>query len=144
MQEAGGGFDWQHALAAVAGSIIGGIASFAAVIYRAGGKEPTIRADFQRYLNEAEHRVDDRIDAAEKRVEAKVEDMTGHFHEYFEGIRRQQDDMRLAVERDFVRKSDLKELREEMRGDLREFRDENRDDFTELKRNISKILGDKT
>lgn len=128
-----GGFDWLHAASGIGGAILGALGSIGTLIYRAGSIEPTLRAEFKRD-----------IDAAEKRVEEKIEGMTGHFHEYFEGIRRQQDDMRLAMERDFVRKHDLKELREELRSDLREFREENRDDMSELKQNIAKILGEKS
>lgn len=133
MQGEGGPFDWLHAASGLGGAVIGAIGSIGAFLYRAGGREPALRADFQKRVNDAE-----------QRVEEKIEGMTGHFHEYFEGIRRQQDDIKLSMERDFVRKHDLKELREELRGDLREFRDENRDDMSELKRNISKILGEKT
>lgn len=128
----GSGFDWMHAASALGGAVFGALSAIGTFLYRAGGVEPTLRADFQKS-----------IDAAEKRVEEKVDGMTGHFHEYFDGIRRQQDEIRLGMERDFVRKSDIKELRDEIRGNLREFREENRSDMGELKRNISKILGEK-
>ena len=47
--------------------------------------------------------------------------------------------LRFVVELQFARRKE----RDELRVDLREFRDENRDDMSELKRNISKILGEK-
>ena len=109
--DTGGGFDWAHALSAFGGAIVGALLTIAGWLYRAGGKEPTMRLDFQRSLDEAE-----------KRVETKVEDMTGHFHEYFEGIRRQQDEIKLSVERDFVRKDDFREFREEYRDDMRDLK----------------------
>ncbi len=73
--------------------------------------EPNLRADFQTSIN-----------AAEQRVEQKVEEMTGHFHEYFEGIRRQQDEMKLSMEKEFVRKDDFKEFREEWREAVRDLK----------------------
>lgn len=103
-----GGLDWWHAMTGAGGGIIG---TFLTWFWRAARVEPTIRADFRNDINEAE-----------RRVEEKVESMTSHFREYFDGIRRQQDDLRLNVEEKFVRKDDFKEFRDEWREAVRDLK----------------------
>jgi len=129
-QDTGGsGFDWPHAVSALGGAIFGAISSLAAWFWRVARIEPTIRADFQHDLGEAE-----------RRVEARIDGMGGHYQEYFEGIRRQYDDLRLEVEKDFVRRDDFNRMRSEDREAAEERRKENREAFDRLERKIDQIL----
>lgn len=111
IQPQDGGFDWWHAVSGMAGAVIGAASTLLTWIIRAARLEPIIRADFQ-----------EKLSAAEQRVEEKVEEMAGHFREYFDGIRRQQDEIKLNIEKEFVRKDDFREFREEFREEMREIK----------------------
>ena len=153
-QDAGGGFEWSHALSALGGGLVTAIGAAIGWIYKAGGREPTIRAAFTAAIGDAEKRVEDKIDAvkddletkidqAEKRGEEKVEAIVGHFHEAFSGIRQQMNDNALEVEREFLRKEDYKALRNEDRDAFTRFEERFFKQFDDLKANIARIIGDK-
>jgi hypothetical protein len=106
-----GGFDFWHAASGMGGAVIGAGSTLLTWIIRAARLEPKIRADLQASIS-----------AAEQRVEDKVDSMAGHFNEYFEGIRRQQDEMKLNMEKEFVRKDDFREFRDEWREAMRDLK----------------------
>ena len=135
MSESGGfSFDFMHALSGVIGALLGAGTAVVTWIVNAARMEPKLRADFEKAITMAESRIEDKIEASEKRKVEKMDALVDQFREYFEGIRRQQDEMKLNLEREFVRKTDFKEV-------FREFRDDLRKDFADLKTNVAKIVG---
>lgn len=131
-QDAGGGLDWGHLLSGLAGGVLTAIGQALGWIYKAGGKEPALKAQLEYSLNEA------KIE-----VENKVDEMAGHFRESFEGIRRQIDEHRLHAAENFVRWADFNRLRQEDREAAEERRKESRAAFDRLERKIDQILGQK-
>lgn len=129
-QDTGGAFDWGHLVSGLGGGLLTAIAGALGWIYKAGGKEPALKAELQKSLVEAEIR-----------VENKVDDMAGHFREAFDGIRRQIDEHKLHTVENFVRWPDFNRLRQEDREAAEERRKENRQAFDRLERKIDQILG---
>lgn len=64
-----------------------------------------------------------RATAIEKSSEARMNLLVEQFTESFAGIRRQIDEHRFYTERDFLRKEDFKDFREEYREDMREIKE---------------------
>ena len=138
-QDAGGGFDWGHALSAMGGGAITAIGAAIGWVYRAGARDPTLKAELQKNLIDAEKRVEAQIEAAKKETDGKVDSLVTQFHDTFASLRQKIGD----VERNAVTKEEFNDHRKEVREDFRISRDENREDFAELKRNIAQILGDR-
>jgi hypothetical protein len=143
MADAGGGFDWGHALSAFGGGAITAIGAAIGWIYRAGAKEPTLRKDFDESLIAAERRVESKIEAAEMKAETKLEELVAQFHDTFSAMRQKITDVEMDVVRNYVAKPDFDEFRKEFRDVFREFREEYREGFADFKTNIAHILGGK-
>lgn len=137
-QDAGGGLEWGHALSGLIGSVGTGAIAVIHWIYRSGGKEPTLRAEFKQSIIDAEQRVEEKIEASKKETETKVESLVTQFHDTFASLRQKISD----VEMNAVTKKEFGDHRKEVREDFQQSRKENREDFADLKRNIAKIIGD--
>jgi hypothetical protein len=135
-QDTGNSWDLSHILSGVGGAL-GAISAVIVGIFRAGAKEPTIKADFLKDLTDAEKRVEDKIEAAEKRAEVKIESLADQFRESFAALRQKIND----VEKDGVNKEEFNHFRHEHREDFQGMRKEIREDFAELKRNVASLLG---
>ena len=118
-QDAGTGFDWGHALSAIGGGLITAGGALIGWIYKAGGKDLTLKADFHQSLEEAESRVETKIEAVDQRVETKLEELIKHFTDTFAALREQSNLHRLEIEKDFLRKNEFGRWREEDREDKR-------------------------
>lgn len=113
MQPQDGGFDWTHGITSFISVAFGAISGFAASIWRIARIEPTIREDFKAT-----------IDDAERRVEEKIETLVSQIHETFSAIRQKINDVELGTARGFIAKSDFDDFKRELREELREqFRD---------------------
>jgi hypothetical protein len=118
MQPQDTGFDLGHWLSAFGGAIIGGVSSIFGLIYWAGGRDPKLKADFQRSLTDAEERVKDKIDEVERRAENKMTSVAGDFDETLKGLRQKINDVELETERSFLKKDEFGEFRNEYRQDM--------------------------
>ena len=106
-----------HALSGLGGSLVGGLAAVGAFLFKAGGKEPEMRLDFQNSLSAAEKLVEDKIDAATKEGETKMDAFVTQFHESFSALRQKINDVELNTAKSFVPKADFEDFRREYRED---------------------------
>lgn len=134
-----GGFDWAHGLSALIGAIFGVGSTIGTLVYRAGGREPTLRADFHKTVVEAEKRLEEKVDAAEARAEEKMTSAAHQFAETLRGLRQKIND----VEHGAIAKEDFHRFRQEDLQAAERRRQENREDFARLERKIDEILGRK-
>lgn len=131
-QDAGSG-EWGNLLSGILGALFGGGGIFGLLrwIYRAGGRQPELKAELEKSIQESEQRVEAKIDAAEKRNEDRVEQLVNQFHESFSALRQKINDVELGSARDFIDRID--KFRFEMRADMRA-------DMESLKRDIMELL----
>lgn len=114
---ADGGFDWAHAISGLGGAILGVLAGIAGHLYKAGGKEPTIRMDISSDITAAERRIEANMSAAEQRGESRIETIVNQFHDTFQALRQKINDVELDAVRNFVSKGDFEDFRKEYRDD---------------------------
>lgn len=82
---------------------------------RTAKQEQKVKTDYESKINA----VRSEMIATEKTAEAKNDLLVEQFREAFAGLRRQIDDNKLHTEKEFVRKEDFKDFREEYRQDIR-------------------------
>jgi hypothetical protein len=121
--------DWPRLAVEAVSAAASGFAGLLVGVWRWGRSS----ALFEQQLLECFAKVEE-MRAALKKVETENDErldlLVEQFREAFSGIRRQVDDNRLSTEKDFLRKDDFKDFREEYRADIRE-----------LKRCISDVKG---
>lgn len=106
-----GAFDWLHAVTGLIGAFFGAAAGLITGVWRVARIEPAIRSDFEKG-----------VDAAEKRVESKMDATAQHFDETLKGLRQKINDVELSAERRFLLKDDFNDFREEYRQDMRDLK----------------------
>lgn len=89
---------------------------------RSAKAEQALKDEVDRKINELREKAMASIEKHEDHSAARTELLVEQFKESFEGIRRQIDDHKLATEREFVRKDELRVLRDEIREDMREIK----------------------
>jgi hypothetical protein len=119
-------FDWTR-IAAEAGiaafSAVGGAVLTAWKWGRGSAKEEqSIKDDYDAKITGLREEVRKDMASLEKTTIQSRDMLVDQFKESFEGIRRQFDEHKFYTEKDFVRKDDFKEFREEHREDLRDIK----------------------
>lgn len=89
---------------------------------RSAKAEQALKDDVARKVNELREQTRAAMEKHEDHSSARTELLVEQFKESFEGLRRQMDDHKLATEREFVRKDELRVLRDEIREDMREIK----------------------
>jgi uncharacterized protein with von Willebrand factor type A (vWA) domain len=89
---------------------------------RSAVAEQALKDDVHRKVDELREQTRASMEKHEDHSNSRTELLVEQFKESFDGIRRQIDDHKLATEREFVRKDELRVLRDEIREDMREIK----------------------
>lgn len=102
---------------------IGGLVIGAWRFGRSSAKhEQTVKDDYTREIHTVREETRTAMASIEQKSTAKNDLLVEQFKESFEGMRRQIDEHRFYTERDFVKKEDFKDFREEYRDDMRDLK----------------------
>lgn len=105
------GLEWAHAVAAIAGAVIGAVSAIFMGGVRFGRMESRLKLHFQTA-----------IAGCEKQIEAKVEEARKSFDETLKGLRQKINDVELDAEKRFLQKEEFNDFRQEYREDMRELK----------------------
>lgn len=128
------GGEWLKLFGQIAISLATGIAGIIIGVWRWGQWDSTrlqgMRDDYDSKI-EALREERRKVTADYERAQTeRMDALVAQFTETFNGLRRQLDEHRLITEREFLRKQDFREFREEFRSDMRD-----------IKRSLSSIMG---
>lgn len=84
--------------------------------------EQLFKDDYNSKIRVLREEVRTSMASIEQKATAKNDLLVEQFKESFEGMRRQIDEHRFYTERDFVKKEDFKDFREEYRDDMRDLK----------------------
>lgn len=84
--------------------------------------EQLVKDDYNSKIRGLREEVRTSMASIEQKAIAKNDLLVEQFKESFEGMRRQIDEHRFYTERDFVKKEDFKDFREEYRDDMRDLK----------------------
>lgn len=115
-------FEWFHAALAAISAVAGSVAGLVSATWRIARIEPRLKLEFSEDLAGVENDLRDQIDQSNRDAAMRNELLVEQFKESFAGLRRQLDDHRLHTEQQFMRKSDFKDFRDEIREDMREIK----------------------
>jgi len=120
-------WDWAEIAVKIGIPLGSGFAGMIAGAWRGGRaterEKQKVKEDYEGKIET--HRTETRnaMAAIEKAAGARNDLLVEQFKESFDGIRRQIDEVRLSTEREFLRKDDFREFREEYREDQRRIMD---------------------
>jgi hypothetical protein len=119
--------DWVKLGVSVGASLISGAAGMIAGVWRAGRdsskREQSVKDDYDAKIKALGDEMRKALADHERASESRLDLLVGQFQESFTGLRRQVDSARLEVEREFLRKEDFRDFRDEYRKDIREIKD---------------------
>lgn len=84
--------------------------------------EQAVKDDYDAKIAALRHEVRTDMASMEKGSNASREALVDQFQESFAGIRRQLDEHRFYTEKDFMKKEDFRDFREEYREDMRDLK----------------------
>lgn len=84
--------------------------------------EQAVKDDYDTKIAKLREEVRTAMAAQATKSEARTDLLVEQFKESFEGIRRQIDEHRYYTEKDFLKKEDFKDFREEYREDMRDIK----------------------
>ncbi len=123
--------DWPQLALGAASSLLSGLGGLLLGVWRAGRKsakrEQAVKDDYTAKIGVLEDDMNAALTAHEKASRLRLEALVEQFKESFNGMRRQIDDERLHTEREFMRKEDFKDFREEYRQDMRDIKESIKD-----------------
>lgn len=122
-------FDWTHAIFTAIGAAIGAITGLVGGTWRVARIEPAIRLELQQDMAIVENDVRNKIDTAEAKLEAKIDEAMHMFGETVSGIREKVNEVERDMIRDFVQKEYFEQIRRE-----------NREDFGRMDEKLDKLL----
>ena len=119
-------WDW-HSLSLQGGiSLLSGAGGWLLGIWKLGRdsakKEQTVKDDYDGKINALREEVRTAMAAHAQKSDDGKDLLVSQFKESFEGIRRQLDEHRFYTEKDFMKKEDFRDFREEYREDMRELK----------------------
>jgi hypothetical protein len=118
--------DWFRALLELVASLASGAVGIVLGVWKAGRasvkREQAVKDDYTMKIRTMEQEMRTALAHHEKASEARLDTLVDQFQESFTGLRRQIDNDRLHTEREFMRKEDFKDFRDEYREDMREIK----------------------
>ena len=119
-------WDW-HSLSLQGGiSLLSGAGGWLLGIWKLGRdsakKEQSVKDDYDGKINALREEVRTAMAAHAQKTDDGKDLLVSQFKESFEGIRRQLDEHRFYTEKDFMKKEDFRDFREEYREDMRELK----------------------
>lgn len=118
--------DW-HQIALQGGtSLLSGFGGLLLGVWKWGRRsakdEQTVKDDYNTKIRALREEVRTDMTAHAQKIEAGNDLLVSQFKESFEGLRRQQDDHKLDVEKRFLLKDDFRDFRDEYREDMRDLK----------------------
>lgn len=118
--------DWIRVAVSVGASLVSGAVGMLAGVWRAGRnsaqKEQAVKDDYTAKINALREEIRAEDTNRERERIASRDFLAEQFKEAFNGIRRQIDEHRFYTEKDFMKKEDFRDFREEYREDMREIK----------------------
>lgn len=118
--------DWPRALLEATGSLLSGFFGLMVGVWRFGRssaiKQQTVKDDYDGKIKQLGSELRVSMAATEKASENRLDLLVDQFRESFEGMRRQFDDHKFYTEKDFLKKEEFKDFREEYREDMRDLK----------------------
>lgn len=119
--------DWTRVVLEAGASLVSGAAGIIAGVWRAGRasakREQAVKDDYTVKIGTLEEDMRKALATHETASRARLDLLVEQFKESFAGLRRTIDDDRLRTEREFLRKDDFRDFREEYREDMKEIKD---------------------
>jgi hypothetical protein len=118
--------DWFRTALELGASLVSGAVGMVVGVWKAGRasvrREQAVKDDYTTRIGAMEKDMRAALSLHEKASEDRLDLLVTQFQESFAGLRRQIDSDRLHTEREFLRKEDFKDFREEYREDMREIK----------------------
>ncbi len=118
--------EWPRLLLEAAGSLASGFFGLLVGVWRAGRnsatKEQAVKDDYDGKIGALGKELEITVATAEKASDARLDLLVEQFKEAFDGMRRQFDDHKFYTEKDFLKKEDFKDFRDEYREDMRDLK----------------------
>lgn len=118
--------DWTKLAIETGVALVSGAAGVIGGIWRAGRasvhRENAVKEDYRSKIGALEDDMRKALATHEATSAARVDGLVEQFKESFIGMRRQMDDDKLYTEREFMRKDDFRDFREEYREDMRDLK----------------------
>lgn len=119
-------WDWHQITMQGGFSVLSGAGGFLYGLFRWGRKsakdEQAVKDDYSTQIRALREEVRTEMAAHAKKADAGNDLLVSQFKESFEGLRRQQDDHKLDVEKRFLLKDDFRDFRDEYREDMRDLK----------------------
>lgn len=119
-------WDWGRIAVQVGTYVLSSAAGLGVGIWKWGRssakQEQSVKDDYTGKINALRDEVRTNMASHAQKVEDGHDLLVSQFKESFEGIRRQHDDHKMVVEKEFLRKEDFRDFREEYREDTREIK----------------------
>jgi hypothetical protein len=118
--------DWARLAVEAGASVATGLSGLIVGAMRWGRRSSQryqlMKDDYEEKISKASTEARNNMVALERASDERMDLLVHQFKESFDGIRRQIDDHKLSTERDFMRKDDFKEFRDEYREDMRDLK----------------------
>lgn len=119
-------WNWQNLGVQVGVPFASGMGGWLIGIWRWGRdsakKEQAVKDDYDGKINSLREEVRTAMTAFAKDANNRNDALVDQFKESFDGIRRQMDEHRFYTEKDFMKKEDFRDFRDEYREDMRDLK----------------------
>jgi tRNA splicing ligase len=116
------GGEWIEAAIKAAFALSGGIGGLFIGVWKWGRSSAKAEQAVKNQITALREEVRKEMAAHVRKIEDGHDDLVNHFEESFNGIRRQFDEHKYYTEKDFMKKEDFKDFREEYREDMRDLK----------------------
>lgn len=116
------GVEWIEIALKAGIALSGGIGGLFIGIWKWGRSSAKAEQAVKNQITALREEVRKEMAAHVQKIEDGHDDLVNHFEESFNGIRRQIDEHRYYTEKDFMKKDDFKNFREEYREDMRDLK----------------------
>lgn len=117
------GGEWIEIAIKVIAALGGGIVGAIAAIWRMGRNSANAENSVDKRIAALREEVRTQMVAHAQKSDSSRDLLVEQFKESFDGMRRQIDEHRYYTEKDFLKKEDFKDFREEYREDMRDIKD---------------------
>lgn len=116
------GGDWVEIAIKALAALAGGIVGIFVAVWKWGRDSAKAEQAVKNQITALRDEVRTEMAAQATKSEARTDLLVEQFKETFDGIRRQIDEHRYYTEKDFLKKEDFKDFREEYREDMRDLK----------------------
>lgn len=119
-------WNWQATAASAAVSLLSGAGGWLLGIWRWGRdsakKEQAVKDDYDGKISALREEMRKAMTAHAEKTSGGNDLLVSQFKESFDGLRRQMDEHKFYTEKDFMKKEDFRDFREEYREDMRDLK----------------------